>query len=58
MSVAWAAVIVSVITLIGALGMALIRSGRAEGRLETILDRLVDVSEDHETRLRVVENRR
>lgn len=55
MSASWAAVLASIIVMLGALSIALIKSGRHEGRLEAILDRLVEVSGDHEQRLRTME---
>lgn len=52
MTAAWAAVIVSIMGMLGALGVVLVRSGRHEGKLEAILDRLAEGQRDHEERLR------
>lgn len=57
MSASWATVLASVIVMLGALSVALIKSGRHEGRLEAILDRLTEVSGDHEQRIRGLEGR-
>jgi hypothetical protein len=55
---AWAAVIVSVIMAAGAVIVAVLRSARHEGRLEAILEHLVDLTADHEARIRAWEQRR
>lgn len=55
MSPAWAAVLVSVVVALGALGRELIHRGQRDGKIDAILAELTRIAADHETRIRLLE---
>lgn len=55
MSAAWAAVLVSVVLGLAALGRELLVRGQRDGKLDACLEQLTRISEDHEHRIRVIE---
>ena len=55
MSSAWAAVAVAGLMMMLAVAGLVWRDGRRDGRLDAILERLTEITADHESRLRVVE---
>ena len=52
----WAAVLITGIMMLLGAGGLVWRDGRRDGRTDTILERLTDLAEDHETRLRGLED--
>ena len=58
MSSAWAGVLVAALMMAAALAGWVFRAGRRDGKLDAILERLTDVSEDHEGRIRTLEKGR
>jgi hypothetical protein len=54
-SSAWAAIVVSAIMLALLFAGLIWRDGRRDGRTDTILERLADIAEDHEQRIRIIE---
>lgn len=55
MNAGWAAVIVSATGMAGLGAGVLVRGGRRDGKIDTILEQLTKISQDHEARLRIVE---
>ena len=55
MTSAWAGVLVAALMLTAGLVGWVFRAGRRDGKLDAILERLTDVTEDHEGRLRTLE---
>ena len=55
MNSGWAAALTAFAALIGTLAGVLIRSGRRDGKIDAVLEQLTRITQDHETRLRVVE---
>lgn len=55
MSASWAAVITAAVVALGSVAAVIWRGGRHEGKLDTVLERLADVAEDHEERIRDLE---
>ncbi len=55
MSAAWAAVAVSVIVMLGALGRELLVRGSRDGKIDACLEQLTRIAADHESRLRILE---
>ena len=55
MSSAWAAVLAGGGMTVLAFATLIWRDGRRDGRTDTILERLTDLAEDHETRIRAIE---
>lgn len=53
----WASVLVAVAALLGMAAGRLWGGGRREGRIDVILERLTEIAEDHEDRIRLVEQR-
>lgn len=55
MSPAWAAVIISLVVALGAVGRELAARGRHDGQLDQCVMSLTKIVEDHEVRLRALE---
>lgn len=55
MNPAWAAVIVSVVLALGAVGRELLIRGNRDGKIDACLEQLTKIAADHESRLRVLE---
>lgn len=58
MNAAWAAVLISVVLALGAVGRELLKQGIRQGKIDAILERLVEIAADHEIRIRANEKRR
>jgi len=54
-SAAWAAVLISLIVALGAVGRELVSRGRRDGKIDACLDQLTRIAADHETRIRLLE---
>lgn len=52
---AWLVALVPAAALAGATGGAIWRGGRRDGKIDAVLEQLTKIVEDHETRLRLVE---
>lgn len=57
MSASWAAVLVALGMLAGTLAALLWRGGRRDGRVDAVLERLAEIADDHEDRIRGLEHR-
>lgn len=57
MTSAWAAVLVSVLVVLGTIGRELMTRARHEGKLDAILEQLTEITGDHELRIRALETR-
>lgn len=55
MSASWAAVLVSVVLALAALGREVLNSGQRNGKLDQCLGQLTEIVKDHESRIRVLE---
>jgi hypothetical protein len=55
---AWAGVAVALLAVLLSAAAMLVRGARRDGRVDEVLERLTGLAEDHEARLRVVEDRR
>lgn len=55
---AWVGSIAAVLMSFLAMGTVLWRAGQRDGKLDQLLEQLVNTSNDHEARLRLVEGRR
>lgn len=55
---AWAGVGVAFLAILLSAGAMLVRGARRDGRVDEVLERLTGIAEDHEERLRLVEDRR
>lgn len=58
MNAAWASVIAGFAAVAGTGAGVLWRGGRRDGRVDAVLERLTDIAEDHEERIRIVEHGR
>ena len=58
MTSGWAAVLVAAAMMGGTVIAVIWRGGRRDGRVDAVLERLTDLAEDHETRIRGLENPR
>ena len=52
MTASWASVLIAAIALLASLIALVWRDGRRDGRTDAVLERLTDIIEDHEDRLR------
>jgi hypothetical protein len=57
MTASWAGVLISSLSLIGTLAVLLWRDGHNAGRVDTAIEKLTDITKDHEARIRVQEGR-
>jgi hypothetical protein len=57
MTAEWAAVVISAITALAAVAVAVLREGRREGKLDACLEQLTEIVRDHEERIRALERR-
>lgn len=55
MTAEWASVMVAAIVAVTLMAGWMLREGRREGKLDAILERLTQMAEDHENRLRLLE---
>ena len=58
MTSGWAAVLVAAAMMAGTITAVIWRGGRRDGRVDAVLERLTDLAEDHEERLRTLEHPR
>ena len=58
MSSGWAAVLVALVMMAGTGATVIWRDGRRDGRVDAVLERLTDLAEDHEGRIRGLESPR
>lgn len=56
-SAPWAEVLIALAGLLGVLAGRLWAAGRREGKIDTVLEHVVDILDDHENRIRVIEHR-
>lgn len=55
MSSGWAAAAVAIVMMGLTFAGFIWRTGRRDGRIDAVLERLTDLTEDHEVRLRIIE---
>ena len=58
MTSGWAAVLVALVMMTGTVAAVIWRGGRRDGRVDAVLERLTDLAEDHEGRIRTLESPR
>jgi hypothetical protein len=54
-SAAWAGSVIAMVTCVLAIAGLVYKAGRREGKLDEVLERLTDIADDHEDRLRALE---